>query len=40
MVAGLLYALMRIANIGRGYVQPVLEEKFRIVLRGGNFERW
>ena len=34
MVAGLLYALMRIANIGRGYVQPVLEEKFRIVLRG------
>ena len=25
---------MRVAIIGRGYVQPVLEEKFRIVLRG------
>ena len=34
LVAGLLYAVMRVAVIARGYVQPVLEETLRIVLRG------
>ena len=34
LAAGLLYAVMRVASIARGYVQPVMEETLRIVLRG------
>ena len=34
LVAGLIYAAMRVAVIARGYVQPVMEETLRIVLRG------
>ena len=34
LVAGILYAVLRGAAIVRGYLQPVMEETLRIVLRG------